>query len=162
MDTLRLSVVKHRFKHEIKAQTISKYRKKEFIQALKAPLNNEPSTPSNQQKISASSSSAGNLLFIRHLSSNLSPNCTRKSVHLYLTEEKRQLLSAKDYKSERFNRYVSGHVYPSHLHGRYLLGYRVSTLDWLLDVLRDLAQCHNFSQMLAHVKHIVNKFTKIK
>ena len=83
----------------------------------------------------------------------------RKSLNIYLTEEKLKILSHNDYRSERFKCYLSAKFLDTKQRGRYLVGLSTSKMDWLIDVFHEISQAKNFYKIYDMIKII---FIKIK
>lgn len=84
-----------------------------------------------------------------------------KRINSYLNEEKFRILeyssSSSSSNSEEFSRFFKVNLDNYRQRGEYLIGHRVTELDWILDFFHHLAQTKNFNIMYFYARNLVNK-----
>lgn len=95
------------------------------------------------------------LFYIKSLAKAGTVDFQSKSLSYYLNEEKLNLLELNDFKSKNFNEFLETEFNLTELRGKYLLGFRATALDWLLDVFNEIAQT-NFNKMFNYSRRLLN------
>lgn len=92
-----------------------------------------------------------------HIKRFMSSDFSDRKINRYLTEEKFAFFESNDFKSEELSSFIKVAFDDSKLRGEYLLGYRMSQIDWMLAFFHDLAQTKSFNKMFFYVRSLVNK-----
>lgn len=111
-----------------------------------------------------SSNRAKHSLFFLHDLVRLEPGSNdfkSKRINVYMNDEKLNLLETLDFKSVEFGRFVKATLDNSQLRGAYLLGHRVTHLDWILEFFHLFAQTRSFNIMFYYARNLVNRLLRL-
>lgn len=114
---------------------------------------------SESESESKSSESKEPMFFLSDLVSTNLVKFKTKQINSYLNKEKFRILESSS-KLEEFSRFFKVNLDKPRERGEYLIGHRVTELDWILDFFHHLAQTKNFNIMYIYARNLVNKLVK--